>query len=116
MSGTPIEPPPKLDANGNPIFEKGHDDDDDNAKSDKSADGIASWTPCKRNFCARFPPVPILNKFCLSADGTRIYIANEDVGAASILDATTRKNHHLRSRQPASRRAWALVLTRNFST
>src|SRR5262249_6772564 len=34
VSGTPIEPPPKLDANGNPIFEKGHDDDDDKAKSD----------------------------------------------------------------------------------
>src|SRR5271170_3918482 len=37
VSGTPIEPPPKLDANGNPIFQKGHDDDDDDVKSDKTA-------------------------------------------------------------------------------
>ena len=41
VSGTPPEPPPKLDANGNPIFQKGHDDDDDDKNSDKSADGIA---------------------------------------------------------------------------
>ena len=41
VSGTPPEPPPKLDANGNPIFQKGHDDDDDNKDADKSADGIA---------------------------------------------------------------------------
>jgi YVTN family beta-propeller protein len=41
LSGTPIEPPPKPDANGNPMFEKGHDDDDaDNAESDKKADGV----------------------------------------------------------------------------
>ncbi len=38
LSGTPIEPPPKLDANGNPIFQKGHDDDDDDkVKSDKTS-------------------------------------------------------------------------------
>src|SRR5882724_2065554 len=40
LSGTPIEPPPQLDANGNPILRKGRDDDDDNAKADKAADGI----------------------------------------------------------------------------
>src|SRR5690349_17156584 len=33
LSGTPIEAPPKLDANGNLIFGKGHDtDDEDQAK------------------------------------------------------------------------------------
>src|SRR6476469_6292637 len=37
LSGTPIEPPPELDANGNPILKKNQkeDDDDDKAKSDK---------------------------------------------------------------------------------
>src|SRR5262249_24391434 len=42
LSGTPIEPPPELDANGNPILKKNQkeDDDDDKAKSDKSPDGI----------------------------------------------------------------------------
>ena len=29
VSGTPIEPPPKIDANGNLVFEKARDDDDD---------------------------------------------------------------------------------------
>src|SRR5580692_10663352 len=36
VSGTPPEPPPKLDAKGNPIFLKGHDDDDENKNADKS--------------------------------------------------------------------------------
>src|SRR5579863_7134131 len=41
LSGTPIALPPKLDANGNPIFKRGKDDDDDSvAPSDKAADGI----------------------------------------------------------------------------
>src|SRR5882724_4662960 len=38
LSGTPIEPPPQLDASGNPILLKNQPDDD--AKADKSADGI----------------------------------------------------------------------------
>src|SRR5476649_1129832 len=37
LSGTPIEPPPQLDANGNPILRKNQPGD---AKADKSADGI----------------------------------------------------------------------------
>ena len=41
LSGTPISAPPKLDAKGNPIFEKGGDDDELTAKADKAADGIA---------------------------------------------------------------------------
>src|SRR5258708_3483856 len=40
LSGTPISPPPQLDAKGNPILLKGKDDDDDEKKADKSADGI----------------------------------------------------------------------------
>src|SRR3984885_15330427 len=36
MSGTPVAPPPKLDAQGNPIFQRGKDDDDDEtAHADK---------------------------------------------------------------------------------
>src|ERR1700678_3301875 len=31
MSGTPVAPPPKLDAQGNPIFQWSKDDDDDAA-------------------------------------------------------------------------------------
>src|SRR5882724_3114566 len=40
LSGTPIEPPPQLDANGNPILHKNQTDDDAEAKSDKAADGL----------------------------------------------------------------------------
>jgi YVTN family beta-propeller protein len=36
LSGTPIAAPPGLDAKGNPVFQKGKDDDDDDSvKSDK---------------------------------------------------------------------------------
>src|SRR5436190_6100798 len=38
LSGTPIEPPPQLDANGNPILKKNQDSDEKEA--DKTADGI----------------------------------------------------------------------------
>src|SRR5580693_7220245 len=40
LSGTPIALPPQLDAHGNPILKRGKDDDDNEAASDKSADGI----------------------------------------------------------------------------
>src|SRR5271155_2287829 len=51
LSGTPIEAPPKLDANGNPIFVKGHDDDDDDAaKSDKAADGLGIVDAVQKKF------------------------------------------------------------------
>src|SRR5882724_9055514 len=39
LSGTPIEPPPELDAQGNPVFKRDKkDDDDDDVAADKSAD------------------------------------------------------------------------------
>src|SRR5271167_122801 len=40
LSGTPIEPPPQLDANGNPILKKYSVNQEDEVKADKSADGI----------------------------------------------------------------------------
>src|ERR1700690_1585633 len=50
LSGTPIEPPPKLDANGNPVFQKGRDDDDAEAKSDKAADGLGIVDAVQKKF------------------------------------------------------------------
>jgi YVTN family beta-propeller protein len=92
LSGTPIEPPPKLDANGNPVFEKGHDDDDDdNVKSDKAADGIGLVDVAQKKFLRKIPAGSDPEQFCLSADGTRLYIANEDVGTATVLEAATGK-------------------------
>ncbi|HUZ06611.1 MAG TPA: hypothetical protein VMV89_03910, partial [Candidatus Paceibacterota bacterium] len=91
LSGTPIEPPPKLDANGNPIFAKGHDDDDDNVTSDKSADGIGIVDVAQKKFLRKIPAGSDPEQFCLSPDGKRIYISNEDIGAATVLDAATGK-------------------------
>ena len=91
LSGTPIEPPPKLDANGNPIFEKGHDDDDAEAKSDKAADGMGIIDAVQKKFLRKIPVGSDPEQFALSKDGTRIYISNEDVRTATILDATTGK-------------------------
>src|ERR1700751_5642603 len=54
VSGTPISPPPQLDANGNPIFKRGKDDDDDDdKKADKSADGIALVDVAQKKFTRR---------------------------------------------------------------
>ena len=91
LSGTPIEPPPKLDANGNPILLKNQTDDDDKAKSDKTADGIGLVDVAHKKFLRKIPAGSDPEQFCLSPDGRRIYIANEDVGAATILDATSGK-------------------------
>ena len=91
LSGTPIEPPPKLDASGNPIFEKGHDDDADTAKADKSADGIGLVDVAQGKFLRKIPAGSDPEQFCLSPDGKRIYISNEDVGVATVLDAVTGK-------------------------
>lgn len=91
VSGTPIEPPPKLDANGNPIFEKGHDDDDDEKKSDKSADGIALVDIAQKKFLRKIPAGSDPEQFCLSTDGKRLFISNEDTGTATVLDASNGK-------------------------
>jgi len=91
LSGTPIEPPPKLDANGNPIFQKGHDDDDDNAKADKSADGIGIVDVAQRKVLRKIPAGSDPEQFSVSPDGKRLYISNEDVGTATVLDAETGK-------------------------
>lgn len=91
LSGTPIEPPPQLDATGNPILKKNSDDDDAKAKADKSADGIGLVDVTAKKFLRKISAGSDPEQFVLSADGSRIYIANEDVGAATILNATNGK-------------------------
>jgi YVTN family beta-propeller protein len=91
VSGTPPEPPPKLDANGNPIFLKGHDDDDDNKDADKSADGIAMIDVAQRKLLGKLPAGSDPEQFAVSADGTRLFISNEDVGTASVLNIASSK-------------------------
>ena len=91
VSGTPPEPPPKLDANGNPIFQKGHDDDDDNKNADKSADGIAVIDVARRKVVGKLPAGSDPEQFAVSPDGKRLFISNEDVGTASVLNIASGK-------------------------
>ena len=91
LSGTPIEPPPQLDANGNPILHKNQADDDDQAPADKSADGIGLVDAAQKTFLRKIPAGSDPEQFCLSPDGSKIYIANEDVGAAIVLDSASGK-------------------------
>src|SRR5580698_9997911 len=77
LSGTPIEGPPALDAQGNPILKKNSkadDDDDDDSKADKSADGIAVVDVAQRKLTGKIPAGSDPEEFALSKDGTRIYV------------------------------------------
>jgi YVTN family beta-propeller protein len=92
LSGTPISGPPQLDAQGNPILHKGgDDDDDDDKKADKSADGIAVVDLFSRKFQRKLHVGSDPEQFALSKDGTRLYVSNEDVATASILNVGTGK-------------------------
>jgi YVTN family beta-propeller protein len=91
LSGTPISGPPQLDAHGNPILHKGGDDDDDEAKADKSADGIALVDLPGRKLIRKLDVGSDPEQFALSRDGTRLYVSNEDVATASVLNVGSGK-------------------------
>ncbi len=91
LSGTPLEPPPQLDAQGNPILQKNTDEEETSAKSDKTADGIGLVDVAGKKFLRKIPAGSDPEQFVLNGDGSRIYIANEDVGAATVLNATNGK-------------------------
>jgi YVTN family beta-propeller protein len=98
VSGTPISAPPKLDAKGNPIFDKkkGKDDDDDDDKNaDKSADGIAVIDLIKNKLVKKIKVGSDPEQLALSKDGRQLYVSNEDVATASILDIETGKVLHI---------------------
>jgi len=90
LSGTPISGPPQLDANGNPILHKGgDDDDDDDKKADKSADGIAVVDLANRKLLRKLRVGSDPEQFALSKDGKRLYVSNEDVATASVLNVAS---------------------------
>src|SRR4051812_42458102 len=96
LSGTPISAPPQLDAKGNPIFKKGKDDDDDDdKKADKSADGIAVVDLEQRKFVRKIQVGSDPEQLALSADGSRLFVSNEDVGTASVLNIANGKVEHI---------------------
>jgi YVTN family beta-propeller protein len=89
LSGTPVEAPPQLDAKGNPIFtDKG---DDDEAKSDKSADGIGVIDVATRKMLRKIKVGSDPEEFDISADGKQLVVSNEDVKTASLIDAAAGK-------------------------
>ena len=91
LSGTPVEPPPVLDAHGNPLLKMNSDADDDESKSDKSADGIGVVDTRQNQLLRKMPAGSDPENFALNSRGSRIYIANEDVGAATVINAITGK-------------------------
>lgn len=96
LSGTPIAAPPQLDAKGNPIFKRGQDDDDDdNVKSDKSADAIGVVDVAQRKLTRKISAGSDPEEFSLSKDGTKLYVSNEDVKTASVIDIASGKVQHI---------------------
>jgi YVTN family beta-propeller protein len=96
MSGTPIAPPPKLDAQGNPIFQRGKDDDDDDtARADKSADGIGVIDVAQKKLTGKLSVGSDPEEFSLSKSGTELYVSNEDVKTASVIDLASGKVTHI---------------------
>ena len=96
LSGTPIAAPPQPDAQGNLIFQKPKDDDDDDrAKADKSADAIGMIDVAKRRLTGKISAGSDPEEFSLSRDGTRLYVSNEDTKTASVINIATGKVEHI---------------------
>jgi YVTN family beta-propeller protein len=96
LSGTPIEPPPQLDEHGNPILKKNSgDDDDSDVKADKAADGIGVVDVAQKRFVRKISAGSDPEEFALSKDGKQLYVSNEDVGTASVLNIETGKVEHI---------------------
>jgi len=92
LSGTPIEGPPELDANGNPVFKRDKkDDDDDDVAADKSADGIGVVDVATRKLTKKISVGSDPEEFDLSPDGHHLYVSNEDVKTASSVDIANGK-------------------------
>jgi YVTN family beta-propeller protein len=96
VSGTPVSGPPELDSHGNPILKKNQkDDDDDDTGADKAADGIAVVDVASRKFERKLAAGSDPEEFALSADGSRIYISNEDTKSATVINIAAQKIEHI---------------------
>lgn len=95
LSGTPLAPPPELDAHGNPILKKGGDDDDSDEDSDKSADGIGVLDAAGLKLEAHIAAGSDPEEFAVSHDGKYLYVSNEDTKSASVVNIATGKVEHI---------------------
>lgn len=94
LSGTPLEAPPELDANGNPVFKRDKDDDDD-VPSDKSADGIGVLDVATRTLKNKIAVGSDPEEFDISVDGRQLFVSNEDVKTASSVSIASGKVEHI---------------------
>jgi YVTN family beta-propeller protein len=94
LSGTPIEAPPRIDAHGNPIFERKKANDDD-ADADKAADGIGVLDVATKKLTGKLNAGSDPEEFALSKDGRHIYISNEDTKTASVVSIAAAKLEHI---------------------
>ena len=62
------------------------DDDDDDANADKAADGIGVVDVAHAKLKAKLNAGSDPEEFDLSKDGRRIYISNEDIKTASVIN------------------------------
>jgi YVTN family beta-propeller protein len=85
LSGSPIGGPPQLDAKGVPIPK----DDDENA--DHSADGIGVIDLTRLAVVKKLASGSDPEEFAVSRDGSRLYISNEDVATASVVNVADGK-------------------------
>jgi YVTN family beta-propeller protein len=95
LSGTPIAVP-KIDAQGNPVFQRGKDDDDDESShADKSADGIGVIDVAQHKLINKLLVGSDPEEFALSKSGAELYISNEDVKTASVISLSSGKVAHI---------------------
>lgn len=96
LSGIPIAPPPKLDAQGNPIFARGKADvDDEELKGDKTVDGIAVVDVRQRKFLRNMSIDSDPEQLAISADGQRLFVSNENAGTASVMNIACGRVEHI---------------------
>ena len=86
LTGTPIAGPPSA---------RKTEDVAAGPQADKSADAIGILDVAKRRLTRRIAAGSDPEEFSLSADGTKLYVSNEDVKTASVIDIASGKVEHV---------------------
>ena len=86
LTGTPIAGPPS---------DRKAATDAEGPKADKSADAIGVIDVATRRLTRKISAGSDPEEFSLSADGTKLYVSNEDVKTASVIDIASGKVEHV---------------------